>query len=118
VGSNWQLVFENISGFGNSLYVDNILIAESTPCFADPHIVINDCGIEIIKDPVDGNWVIVGEFQDYLVEILDASGSVVHTIEASGVRKISTSQLVTGLHFLSIKDVNNGLLALEKIIKT
>ncbi len=71
----------------------------------------------VFPNPVDGFFTIQGNLDEYSIQILDASGQIYQTINATDHITVDVNNLPSGLYFISVLNNNNNQIALEKIIK-
>ncbi len=117
-----ELIFENIGGWGNQLFLDNILVMEESPVTAcsdasPPNIIVDNSSIGILSDPTDDVLTITGIIGSYQIQILRADGTVFQSLQGTNTLNIDISRLPAGLYFLSIIQDGNGLVRVEKILK-
>ena len=116
------MIFENVSGYGNNLYLDNILLSEDDPLDGCSNksirnISVENSGITIHPDPEDGILTIEGIIGNYQIEIRDVTGNLFRVVSGSNTVNISLGELPPGLYFISIIKDGTALLAVEKILK-
>ena len=117
-----ELIFENVSGWGNKLYIDNIRIIESQPfdpCYntISPNIILDDTGISFMVDSENDMITINGQISDFKIEIVDTEGNIFNTMNGTNVLNISTSGLPQGLYFLTLTDIDNNTVSVQRILQ-
>ncbi len=91
----------------------NTSTATSTPNIA----VSNQC-VEIFPNPTDDFFSIIGNLQQYGIEIIDASGNVFQTINGLGSNAtIDTSDLPAGMFFVKVSNTSNAEVCVQKVLK-
>jgi len=80
-------------------------------------VLTNDC-ISLYPNPTNNVFEIEGLLGDYNIEILDASGAVYQSLNTTNSSiEIDITSLPMGLYFISMVNVNNGALSMQKILK-
>ena len=75
--------------------------------------------IQILPNPTDGFFTVLGQAQSYNVEVLDEGGKVMdQLINQSSPIDIDISSLSAGIYFVRIQNTTNSKSIVQKIIKT
>lgn len=104
---NNRVIYDNID-IGAHEYIDP----------SDIHIQVLADIIEIYPNPFSDIVLVDGNFEDYVITILDATGSEVMTLEElQPPVTINLSDLGSGTYFIQIQNINAPSHFVEKIIK-
>lgn len=83
-----------------------------------PDIQVAENYIEIFPNPVVNQFTIKGELDLYQIDILNAAGQVTQRINNVGNSPtIDVGALPAGLYFVSVRNLSNNLLEIQKIVK-
>ena len=106
-----------------SLVSDNDLLAflgfPSQPYLPNNvHFDASSSGIEVFPNPVNQFVNIIGDLQNYSIEIIDINGNVLDSY-SNLIDKltIDSSELPAGMHFIIISSVSNPNVIVQKIVK-
>ncbi len=106
--------FENVNGYGNQLYIDDINIAGAVPI---EDLVGNEFTIQ--PNPSAGFVTLLGAaYTDMNIQLINASGRLVydqtHTFEGS--TQLDFTDLAAGVYFIRLN--NNNMTAIKKLVLT
>ena len=83
-----------------------------------PDIKVSENYIDIFPNPVVNQFTINGTLTLNQIDILDAAGQIIQTINnVENTHTIDISVLPGGLYFVRVRDLSNNLLEVQKIIK-
>ena len=83
-----------------------------------PDIKVSENYIDIFPNPVVNQFTINGTLTLNQIDILDAAGQIIQTINnVENTHTIDISVLPGGLYFVRVMDLSNNLLEVQKIIK-
>ena len=83
-----------------------------------PDIKVSENYIDISPNPVVNQFTINGTLTLYQIDVLDAAGQIIQTINnVENSHTIDISVLPGGLYFVRVRDLSNNLLEVQKIIK-
>ena len=83
-----------------------------------PDIKASENYIDIFPNPVVNQFTINGTLALYQIDIIDATGQIIQTVNNVGnSHTIDISALPFGLYFVSVRNLSNNLLEVQKIIK-
>jgi len=81
-------------------------------------VVLDEDYIKLYPNPTHDVFEIKGLLGNYYIKILDASGAVFQTLNTSNnIIQIDVTSLPPGLYFISMVNINNGDLSMQKILK-
>ena len=84
----------------------------------EAHILTSTNCIEVYPNPFTNFVIVDGNFNNYEIQILNASGQVVSDLSnTSSPLKINLQTLDAGIYFLRIQNLLNNDLSFERIIK-
>ena len=94
-------------------YLNSCSLTTSTP-----DIKVSENYIDISPNPVVNQFTINGTLTLYQIDVLDAAGQIIQTINnVENSHTIDISVLPGGLYFVRVRDLSNNLLEVQKIIK-
>lgn len=98
------------------LALQNCVFDQTTT--SNANVTLTSDAIQLLPNPTDGLFRIVGTLADYTIEVLDVNGNIHQTINnASSSVTININTMPTGLYFIRISNQTNGAVSVEKIIK-
>ncbi len=121
-----QFRIERASCFFKSIFCDNcattLMTQEfSANCSMDSltsHIEATQNSIELFPNPTQNEFTVTGDLQNYQIEILNASGTLLQTVNSTNTsHTIDISELPQGLFFIKLSNLTNNNLVLQQIIK-
>lgn len=81
------------------------------------HFGANATGIEVFPNPINEYINIIGELNNYTIEVIDINGNVLNTyINLFDRLTIDSSELPAGMHFIIISSDINSDIIVQKII--
>lgn len=112
-----NLIWAELTAFNDTEGNSRVFFNNMTTASDD--IILSENCISILPNPTTGVFSISGDISAYTINILDASGAVVQTIDNSQSNvSINLNNLPTGLYFIRMIHITNGQLTVEKILKT
>jgi len=85
---------------------------------SSPNIGMTDIDIEIFPNPTDSFFVIQGDLSLYQIDVINALGQVVTTINSTDFEEtIDLSTLGNGMYFIRLEHLTNSNLFVKTIIK-
>ncbi len=79
---------------------------------------VEDQYIQLNPNPTSGEFTIIGDFNNYSIQIISQNGSVHQDLTgASSPIQIDLSTLPAGLYFVRVLNLSNNQLSFEKILK-
>ena len=94
----------------------NITIIGGTTSAGDLHSANNS--VQLYPNPVSNQFTISGELSLYQIEIINSTGQIRQTVNSNGsIHLIDISALPSGLYYVRVRNTNNTLLEVQKLIK-
>ncbi len=104
--SNIQIMFESFNGYGNNLFIDNILI-DGTLIGTEEHVADSDAGLSVHPNPASGtvNFTYPKIDGQVTVSIYSMTGQIVHQNRqgGAGAGRIDLSSLQPGVYLLEVR---------------
>jgi len=105
-----EIAFNNYTNLEN--YLNNV------SCNINSSIVVNEDYIQISPNPFIDKIIVDGDFNNYLIKVLDANGQTVTDLtNASAPIEIDLTELGNGIYFILVQSQTHNKLIVQKIIK-
>ncbi len=111
------MIFNDTDAFGDTeVGVIKVSIDNVTGGLAD--LVVDNNSLILYPNPTIGYFTITGNFQDFNIQILDASGTVYADLSnQNSPLQIDIASLPAGMYFVQVAHLTNNQLHIQQIIK-